>query len=731
MNHDGIELPARRDVPRLVVIALAYFLAFQVIFLPQGIVQAPLIWPASGIALAALLLSPRRLWPAIAATLLAAGSLADLSAGLPALASLGFVTGNVVESLACAWLISATCGDSVRFDRVSQVMALFTVAILVTVITTCTSAGVGALLSGASFWSFWLTRWAASGLGIVLVTPLVVSWAEWRNLSGLRWSRAIEVGMFLLLWCALAWFSFNTVPAFPSFNPQPYLLAVLLTWPALRYGQRGTTLALAVLVGIAFTSTAINAGPSPLGGKGLEERLLLVQAFLGVTALTAFLLAASYAETQTAERASREDQARLRALGDNLPNGMVYQLVRELDGSARFVYVSAGVERLNGISVEEVLRDPLALYNLVVEEDRPMLAAAEDASAKDMGVFNLIVRLRRPDGQICWMQLASAPRRLADGRILWDGVQLDITERIRTEAVRQQVEEALRASEAAFRELADSIADVFFAMDEDLHYTYWNKASEALTGISAQDALGKSIWDLFSDTPGTRRAVELYRDVLATRQPQILVNETTLGGQHYFFEINAYPSRHGLAVFVKDITERKLAEETLRQLQARHQAILMEIPDIIMEVDANKVYTWANPAGYEFFGDDVIGKEASYYFLGEQETYARVQPLFNGSPDTLYVESWQRRRDGQKRLLAWWCKSLYDSEGQVNGVLSTARDITEQKQVEERIRQQMDELQRWHNVTLGREDRILELKLEVNQLLARLGEAPRYEHQDE
>ena len=55
-----------------------------------------------------------------------------------------------------------------------------------------------------------------------------------------------------------------------------------------------------------------------------------------------------------------------------------------------------------------------------------------------------------------------------------------------------------------------------------------------------------------------------------------------------------------------------------------------------------------------------------------------------------------------------------------------ATDITERKQVEDKLRVQLLELQRWYNVTTGREGRVLELKKEVNQLLARLGEPPRY-----
>ncbi|MCX5644942.1 MAG: PAS domain S-box protein [Phycisphaerae bacterium] len=137
---------------------------------------------------------------------------------------------------------------------------------------------------------------------------------------------------------------------------------------------------------------------------------------------------------------------------------------------------------------------------------------------------------------------------------------------------------------------------------------------------------------------------------------------------------------------MQDITARKQTEEELRALSARHEAILAEVPDIIAEVDANKVYTWVNQAGLEFFGPEVLGREAALYFEGEQDTYKTVQPLFNGSPHVFYTESWQRRRDGAKRLLAWWCRALVDAEGNVTGALSTARDITEHKRVEEALR---------------------------------------------
>jgi PAS domain S-box-containing protein len=119
----------------------------------------------------------------------------------------------------------------------------------------------------------------------------------------------------------------------------------------------------------------------------------------------------------------------------------------------------------------------------------------------------------------------------------------------------------LKESENKYKELANSITDVFFAMDTDLKYTYWNKASENLTGIKAEDAIGKTIFEVFPDTKETRKAADVYRDVLKKRQPKSFENEYRLEDKHYFFEINAYPTGDGISVFVKDITERKRAKQ--------------------------------------------------------------------------------------------------------------------------------------------------------------------------
>lgn len=126
--------------------------------------------------------------------------------------------------------------------------------------------------------------------------------------------------------------------------------------------------------------------------------------------------------------------------------------------------------------------------------------------------------------------------------------------------------------------------------------------------------------------------------------------------------------------------------KVLADLENRYSTLLSAVPDIIMEVDSNHVYTWANEAGREFFGTDVVGKTAAAFFEGIQQAYQAVNPPQQGKESVIYIESWQRRKDGAKRLLAWWCRSLIDEKGRPRGTLSSARDITEQRDIEESLR---------------------------------------------
>lgn len=272
------------------------------------------------------------------------------------------------------------------------------------------------------------------------------------------------------------------------------------------------------------------------------------------------------------------------------------------------------------------------------------------------------------------------------------GVQIisqDVTER-------KQTEEALKESQRRLMTLMGNLPGMAYRcrFDEDWTMEFVSEGCYDLTGYRPEDLINNhkisfsqvihpedrlKTWDeVQSEVDKNRSFTFTYRIITASGQIKWVWEQ----GQGVF---SADGSPEALEGFLIDITEQQRSEEALNNITMRQEAILAAVPDILMEVDVNKVYTWANPAGYHFFGADVIGHKADDYFMGEQEVYTTVQSLFDGNENTVYIESWQRRNDGEKRLLAWWCRVLKDENDKVVGALSTARDITETRLAEEEI----------------------------------------------
>src|SRR5690606_17748142 len=134
-----------------------------------------------------------------------------------------------------------------------------------------------------------------------------------------------------------------------------------------------------------------------------------------------------------AEQARRDTEARLQTLADNLPRGAVYQAVRDSSGApTRFTYMSAGIERMLGVSPAEAVADSSAVYGLIHPDDRDRVLAAEAESVRTNLPFDCRFRHYTRSGKVLWVHCRSAPY-LSEGQLVWEGVVLDVTEQIEAE----------------------------------------------------------------------------------------------------------------------------------------------------------------------------------------------------------------------------------------------------------------------------------------------------------
>jgi PAS domain S-box-containing protein len=263
-----------------------------------------------------------------------------------------------------------------------------------------------------------------------------------------------------------------------------------------------------------------------------------------------------------------DEEEMLKILNEEAPVGVC--IIQD----GKFCYVNSNFPVAIGYTIDELIgKDPL---ELIVPEDREMVRENEIKMLKGELIPPYQFRVIHKDDSIRWVMEAVRSIQY-HGRRAVLGNYMEVTER-------KQMEEALKENEENYRELANSITDVFFAMDEHLRYTYWNKASEILTGIRSEDAIGKSLREIFPDTPRTENAEKVYREVLRTQQPQTFVNDFNINDRHYIFEISTYPSRGGISVFVKDITEHKQAEDRLKESEQRYRLLFESSLDCIAQI---------------------------------------------------------------------------------------------------------------------------------------------------
>lgn len=568
---------SRQDNLKIFVIALSYFLAHFVSFLfpdAENVIMA--IWPAGGIALASLLLNPRRLWPAILISLFVAGNTADLLEHRLLLNSIGFMSANIVESLGCALLITGICGEKVRFDRVKDILALILGATLVNACSACIGAGVATMTSGAMFWKFWLTWWISDGLGILIITPLIVVWRNLPTLlTGVRWGQLAERGAFLFVWCMVSWFAFSPADHLIS----PYTPVVLLTWPALRFGQRGVITAIVLLAVFAIITLETSVSSNIWGGKDLNECLLLAQLYIGAIAISGMMLAASFAERKQAERKSKEAQKFLQNIIDLLPSMVFWK-----DMNLKYIGCNESFAKGAGKnSAEDVVgKDDFQMC----WKDQADRYRANDRQVISLGKEKLNFEEIFPtaQGDIRWVKTSKIPLTDAEGNSMGVlGVLEDITE---SKRVHQEILDALNYAQTLFS--TSPIAIITYKMSGQAVSA--NDAAARLVGTTIENVKRQNFRELESWKKSG--FFDKAQKAFETRQEQSLECHTisTYGADMWvsarFIPFHFEGQPH-LMLLAMDISGRKQAEKYALEAsteKARADAAKQK------EVEATKAY---------------------------------------------------------------------------------------------------------------------------------------------
>lgn len=169
---------------------------------------------------------------------------------------------------------------------------------------------------------------------------------------------------------------------------------------------------------------------------------------------------------------------------------------------------------------------------------------------------------------------------------------------IQTEKAFVEARDQLKRSELQYKELANGITDIFFALDLDLKCTYWNVESEKIFGVPANDAIGRNIKDILSHAREFESAISHFNDILISKIPQTFLCEY----RGSFLEIRGSFTQNGISIIARDITQRKVAEESLRASESKFRTYIESAPEGIFIVDHEGHYLDVNPAACRMTG---------------------------------------------------------------------------------------------------------------------------------
>ncbi|WP_017719628.1 MASE1 domain-containing protein [Kamptonema formosum] len=509
-------------------LAVACYWAAKLATLIPGLdVKASPVGPAAGLALAALFLGGERLWPGVGV----GAFFFALSQGVSGAVAVATGTGSTLQAVIGLRLLKRI-GFHPALERPRDVIQLFVAAM----VSAAVSATLGAfslcvadLADWSDFETLWWSRWVGDVMGVLLVTPALLTWREWTH-SKTKPDRFLEIGLWVSLLVSIGWIVFcSRTRVYIAKYPMEYLPFPFVIWGALRFRLKGSIVANLIISGLAIWGVVRQSGPFLKHANTTSQALLSLQAFMAVVALTSLVLAAVTIGRQKAEVSLRESKA-------SLANAQrIAQLGNwDLDLADRRLSWSDEMYPILGLVRTALPPSHETFLRAVHPDDRQRVWASIQTAISQKKPYSIDCRIVRPDGteRIVHEQVEIILNAAGEATRLTGTVQ-DITERAKAEEFRlakEAAEEANRAKSAFLANMSHELRtplNAIIGYSEMLQEEAEDLGEQEFTDdLKRINSAGKQLLALISDILDLSKIEAGRMDLhLETFQIQTLIEE--------------------------------------------------------------------------------------------------------------------------------------------------------------------------------------------------------------